>query len=430
MGKAAIIGCGTIGSGWAARFLLNGWDVAVHDPGPATADRLHAVLANARRSLPGLYDRPLPPEGRLTFHGSVAEAVREAEWVQVGEPESLPHLGDALALVAGLAPSTATVATATSRVDAAHPPRWIVARAHDPVYLLPLVELAGDAGACDRAAGALHALGMWPVVSRADARITDRLLQAMAREASALVAGGAMAQDVDDALCMGPGLLMACGGLADVRGHGNAGTEPASAARPDLSGAERLRDDSLVDIIRALRRTRRGAGAVIAAHEATLPLPDHDGLPVTLCRQVPETWTDFNGHMSSHHYLETGSLATDRFMALVGVDAAYIAAGRSYFSVEDHVRYRAEIRAGERITVTTQVLGGDGKRVHLFHFIHRGDGTIAATMETLLIHTDLALRRACPPDPAVERSFAGWVDAHAQLNRPKDAGRAVSRQIG
>jgi carnitine 3-dehydrogenase len=151
---------------------------------------------------------------------------------------------------------------------------------------------------------------------------------------------------------------------------------------------------------------------------------------VTLCRQVPETWTDYNGHMSSHHYLETGSLAGDRFMELIGVDAAYIAGGRSYFSVEDHVRYRAEIRAGDRITVTTQVLGGDGKRVHLFHFIHRGDGTLAATMETLLIHTDLTLRRACPPDPAVETSFARWVAAHAHLDRPKDAGRAVSRQTG
>ncbi len=32
--KAAIIGGGVIGGGWAARFLLNGWDVAVFDPDP------------------------------------------------------------------------------------------------------------------------------------------------------------------------------------------------------------------------------------------------------------------------------------------------------------------------------------------------------------------------------------------------------------
>ena len=32
--KAAIIGGGVIGGGWAARFLLNGWDVSVFDPDP------------------------------------------------------------------------------------------------------------------------------------------------------------------------------------------------------------------------------------------------------------------------------------------------------------------------------------------------------------------------------------------------------------
>ena len=32
--KAAIIGGGVIGGGWAARFLLNGWDVKIFDPDP------------------------------------------------------------------------------------------------------------------------------------------------------------------------------------------------------------------------------------------------------------------------------------------------------------------------------------------------------------------------------------------------------------
>ena len=33
-----------IGSGWAARFLLNGWDVAVFDPAADAEQRLQAVL--------------------------------------------------------------------------------------------------------------------------------------------------------------------------------------------------------------------------------------------------------------------------------------------------------------------------------------------------------------------------------------------------
>ena len=38
--KAAIVGGGVIGSGWAARFLLNGWDVAVFDPAAGAQRRL------------------------------------------------------------------------------------------------------------------------------------------------------------------------------------------------------------------------------------------------------------------------------------------------------------------------------------------------------------------------------------------------------
>ena len=64
---AAIIGGGVIGGGWAARFLLNGWDMQVYDPDPEAERKISEVLANARRSLPALSDVALPPEGALRF---------------------------------------------------------------------------------------------------------------------------------------------------------------------------------------------------------------------------------------------------------------------------------------------------------------------------------------------------------------------------
>ena len=75
---AAIIGGGVIGGGWAARFVLNGWDVQVYDPDPEAERKIGEVMANARRSLPGLTDVALPAEGKLTFHSSIAEAVAAA----------------------------------------------------------------------------------------------------------------------------------------------------------------------------------------------------------------------------------------------------------------------------------------------------------------------------------------------------------------
>ena len=42
--KAAIIGGGVIGGGWASRFLLNGYDVKVYDPDKEAKRKLDAML--------------------------------------------------------------------------------------------------------------------------------------------------------------------------------------------------------------------------------------------------------------------------------------------------------------------------------------------------------------------------------------------------
>ena len=86
---AAIIGGGVIGGGWLARFLLNGWDVNLFDPDPDAKRKIDKVLANARRSLPMLYDVALPSEGKLTYCETIEMAVKNADWVQESVPERL-----------------------------------------------------------------------------------------------------------------------------------------------------------------------------------------------------------------------------------------------------------------------------------------------------------------------------------------------------
>ena len=55
--KAAIIGGGVIGGGWAARFLLNGWDVQVYDPDPQAERKIGEVLATGPGKLLDSGDR-------------------------------------------------------------------------------------------------------------------------------------------------------------------------------------------------------------------------------------------------------------------------------------------------------------------------------------------------------------------------------------
>ena len=462
--KAAIIGGGVIGGGWAARFLLNGWDVAVFDPDPEAERKIGEVLANARRSLPGLYERALPPEGVLSYHSDLAEAVAGADWVQESVPERLDLKHGVLAQIMAAAPGDAVIGSSTSGFKPSElnekGARAIVAHPFNPVYLLPLVELVGASDQTAKAADTLRGIGMFPLTLRKeiDAHIADRFLEAVWREALWLVKDGiATTEEIDEAIRMGFGLRWAqmglfetyriAGGeagmrhflaqfgpcltwpwtkLMDVPDFNDAlvdliaGQSDAQSGHRSIRDLERLRDENLVGIMRALKRTGSGAGGVIRAHEQSLPLggTGPDGLPVTLDIQVPTSFVDYNGHMNEARYMEVASRASDRFMAMVGADDAYIAGGFSYFTAENHIRYFAEIAIGDRVTVTTQALGGDGRKLHLLNRFWTGGETPAATVETLLLHVDLSTRRVVAPEGPVAERTAAYVAAHADHPRP------------
>lgn len=468
--KACIVGGGVIGGGWAARFLLNGWDVRVFDPDPEAERKIGDVLANARRSLPALYDRALPDEGTLSFCGDLAQALRDADWVQESVPERLDVKHTVHARLTALAKADAIIGSSTSGFKpsqlTAEGARVIVAHPFNPVYLLPLVELVGDAAQCERGAGILRSIGMYPLMIRKeiDAHVADRLLEAVWRESLWLVKDGiATTEEIDEAIRMGFGLRWAqmglfetyriAGGeagmkhfmaqfgpalqwpwtkLMDVPAFDDelvdliAGQSDAQSGHMSIRALERLRDDNLVAMMRALKRTGSGAGRLIKDHEVSLPHAEDGDLPVTARRVVPQDWTDYNGHMNEMHYVEIASRATDRFMEIIGCGPSYIAAGNSYCTVENRIRYLAEIRAGELVVVTTQVLSGAGKKMRLFHRLFRADGALAATMETLLVHVDLELRKSTLPQPDVAASLAAIASAHSTLPWPEGAGHTGS----
>jgi len=218
--KASIIGGGVIGGGWAARFLLNGWDVSVYDPDPQSKRKIEDVLANARCSLPSLYDKALPAEGLLSFHNTMAEAVSGSSWIQESIPERLELKHKILAQIQDHAPEDAIIGSSTSgfkpsqlQKGANRPAQIIVAHPFNPVYLLPLVELVPSPETPDdvtaRASTILTSLGMKPLIVRKeiDAHIADRLLEAVWRESLWLIKDGVCTTaELDDAIRFGFGL--------------------------------------------------------------------------------------------------------------------------------------------------------------------------------------------------------------------------------
>lgn len=479
--KSAIVGGGVIGGGWAARFALNGWSVAVHDPDPMAQDRVLEMLANARRSFPSLYDTPVPGEGDVTFTGSLAEAVAGADWIQESVPERLNAKQQALADITEIAKPDAVIGSSTSGFRptqlAEHlnrPEQVLVCHPFNPVYLLPLVEVVPyertDPEIVNRCATILRGLGMRPLIlkSEIDGHIADRLLEALWREALWLIHDKVCTTaDVDEAIRSGFGLRFAQmgifetyriaggdGGIAHfLQQFGPALQWPwtkltdvpdldrdlietivaqsdAQSGDLNIGELERRRDNNLVAILRALKSNNWGAGGEVAAHERRLAaeISAHDGPIKTAERRVPQTWLDYNGHMNESHYLEAFSMATDRFLELVGADQEYVAQGGSYFTVETHLRHLAEIGEGEGFQIQTQILAAAGSRVHLFHRMLGPNESLVASAEHMLIHVNLATRKAVPPAAQVAQRISDIVKVHANLPRPEGAGRGIGEK--
>lgn len=319
--RVALIGGGVIGGGWAARFLLHGHDVALCDPDPDCQSKVELVLDNARASLPALHDAPLPDEGRLRVAADIADAVRDAHWIQESVPERLEIKRAVFREIEASAASDALIGSSTSgfrpsqlKDGAAHPERIFVAHPFNPVYLLPLVELVPgdghDVATIERARAVLDGIGMKPLVVRReiDAHIADRLLEAVWREALWMIKDDvATTAEIDDAIRFGFGLRWAQMGLFETYriAGGDAGMAhfleqfgpclkwPWTKLMdvPDLDDAlvqtiatqsdaqsgvhsirelERIRDRNLVAMMRALKSTDWGAGAHLNLHDAKL----------------------------------------------------------------------------------------------------------------------------------------------------------------
>lgn len=470
--KATIVGGGVIGGGWVARFLLNGWDVSVFDPDPEAERKIGEVLNNARRSLPALYDKALPAEGTLTFHDDMSAALDGALWVQESVPERLDLKHKIHAAIKADAPENAIIGSSTSGFKPselnAQGATVVVAHPFNPVYLLPLVELVGDTARCETASEILRSIGMFPLTVRKeiDAHIGDRLLEAVWREGLWLIKDGiCTTEELDEVIRMGFGLRWAQMGLFETyRIAGGeagmkhfmaqfgpalqwpwtklmdvpeftdelvdliAGQSDAQSGHMSIRELERLRDDNLIGMMRALKKTGTGAGGLLNTHEASLPDPAPLDLPITVERTVPQSWTDYNGHMNETHYLEVSAQATDRFMEMIGADADYVANGQSYFTVENHMQFLDELHAGESITVTTHVLQGEGKKMRLFHKLNRSDGSVAATVETLLIHMDLTARKTSLPSDEVAEKLSKFASDHRAFPSPQGVGRYVGQR--
>jgi len=455
---AAIIGGGVIGGGWLARFLLNGWNVHLFDPDPQAKRKIDEVLKNARHALPMLYDTAMPTEGTITYCETMEQAVAQADWIQESVPERLDIKHKVLAEIQAHCRADAVIGSSTSgfkpselQEKSERPDQIMVCHPFNPVYLLPLIEVVPSiqtsATHVERAKEFLTSVGLYPLHVRKeiDAHIADRFLEAVWREGLWLIKDGiATTEEIDNAIRYGFGLRWAQMGLFETYriAGGEAGMahfiaqfgpclewpwtklmdvpeltddlvqmiadqSDAQSGAHSIRELERMRDNNLVAMMRALKQQGKAAGTLIKDHEKTM-IPQQAPAKTlrTQTRIVPVDWTDSNGHMNEGRYGQVFSDAADGFLLAAGVDDAYLAGGHSYFTVETSIKFLNETHSGDHIVVDSTVELSEGKKLKLAHEMKRADGTVLATASQFMLHVSLDTRKSCPPVGAVATALA------------------------
>ena len=142
---------------------------------------------------------------------------------------------------------------------------------------------------------------------------------------------------------------------------------------------------------------------------------------------LPE-WIDFNGHMNLAYYIVLFDYATDALFDAIGIGRTYKdTTNHGTFVAETHNLYERELLVGERVRIATQILGADGKRLHLAHeMFNLEGGERAATQELMYLHIDLGARRVVPWLPAARERVDAAATAHSQLGTPDWVGRHIT----
>ena len=221
--RIASLGGGPIGGGWTAHFLARGYDVVSYLHDPREEESFRKVIDTAWISLETLGLAAGANRARLRITCDLAEAVRDAEFVQESAPENLAIKQALYEQLGHLVPQNVVIASSTSgltmseiQVRCPTPERTAIGHPFNPPYLLPLVEIVGgarsDAKAVQWTCDFYRAAGKAPLVLKKEIPgfVATRLQEALWREALHMVANGeATPQDIDLALINGPGPRLA-----------------------------------------------------------------------------------------------------------------------------------------------------------------------------------------------------------------------------
>ena len=149
--------------------------------------------------------------------------------------------------------------------------------------------------------------------------------------------------------------------------------------------------------------------------------------PVFWQGPVKDEWTDYNGHLRDAFYLLLFSFAGDELMVHIGLGpVGREQTGHSLFTMECHLMYLREAKAGQQVEVRGQLLAHDRKRLHLYFTLHlSGDETLLASGEQLWLNVDMSGPKSVEFAPQVHSAVQQMAERHSTFPTPVSVGRSI-----
>src|SRR5687767_12466864 len=83
---------------------------------------------------------------------------------------------------------------------------------------------------------------------------------------------------------------------------------------------------------------------------------------------MEEEWIDYNGHLNMAYYNVVFDRGGDEFLGELSFGPKYAAQGKlTIYTAEVHICYVQDIHLDHLVTVTSQLIDFDGKRLHTYN---------------------------------------------------------------
>lgn len=141
---------------------------------------------------------------------------------------------------------------------------------------------------------------------------------------------------------------------------------------------------------------------------------------------VQKAWIDYNGHMSEAYYVLVFGFATDELYERLGLGDAFRQSNdSSVYTVEAHINYLQEVSLDEPLTVSTQILAAEGKKLRFCHTMHHGtNGKQLAFTELLTLYVDTKTGKTLPFPTEILANIS------AATNAEQEAPALAQRRVG